>query len=576
MKGKTSFEDLEFDHYYDYEELTQALKILASEKPSISRLSSIGKTPEGRDLWLMELTNFETGPPEDKPAMWLDGNTHAAEVTGSMVCLKTIWHLIKNYGADPDVTRLLNETTFYILPRIDADGAEFSLKTPYYVLGGDNETGGGRWYPLSKEEWTEKARGLYMEDVNGDGFITRMRIEDPNGDWKPSDKDSRIMVRREPGEAGGPFYRVYPEGLILNHDGTKDIKMAPPRWSLNFNRNYPDDWAKEEIGRGSGPYPLSEPETRAVADFIIGHPNICLAVTYHTQGGFVIGRSESETLSPHDRNLFRVLESIFERETGYPARSFIPRRPRTPSGSFSSYMTLHRAIPCVTVELWDLGRLTGTAELNERKGPGPGRTGSQEERELMTLKWDEKEFNGEHFVNWSKFDHPQLGEVEIGGWKSKYLTRNPPEAFLEDEIDKVMHFPFKWADLLPRVSITESGVKKIDENIYEVKITVANEGALPTYVMEHAMDIGAAAPVEVLVELGDEMKLVNGEKIETMHLEGYLNRELAASRMERKYTADKHKKTLRWLVEARKPGEITIKASAKKAGQARVTMIIAP
>ena len=79
------------------------------------------------------------------------GTPTPKEEMGSMVCLKTIWHLLTKYGEDPDVTELLDSITFYVLPRLDADGGEFVMTSPYYVLGADNETGGGRWYPLSVE-----------------------------------------------------------------------------------------------------------------------------------------------------------------------------------------------------------------------------------------------------------------------------------------------------------------------------------------------------------------------------------------------------------------------------------------
>jgi murein tripeptide amidase MpaA len=139
--------ELKFDHYYLFDELTETLHKLASEYPSLAKLRSIGKSVEGRELWLMEITNLEKGAPETKPAVWIDGNTHAGEVMGSMVCLKNIWYLLTKYGEDPGITELLDGTTFYVLPRLDADGGEFVLSTPYYVLGADNETGGGRWYP---------------------------------------------------------------------------------------------------------------------------------------------------------------------------------------------------------------------------------------------------------------------------------------------------------------------------------------------------------------------------------------------------------------------------------------------
>jgi murein tripeptide amidase MpaA len=555
--------ELKYDHYYPYAELTETLKALASEYPSIAKLRSIGKSVENRDLWLMEITNFETGSPESKPAVWIDGNTHAGEVMGSMVSLKTIWYLLTKYGEAPSVMELIDNFTFYVLPRIDADGGEFVITTPYYVLGADNETGGGRWYPLSEEEWRSSQHGLHLEDVDGDGFIVQMRIPDPAGEWKLSDKDARIMMKRAPEDKEGEFYRVYPEGLILNYRGEKEVKMAPARWSLNFNRNYPGEWAKEEISRGSGPYPLSEPETRAVADFIVSHPNICVAVTYHTHGGVLFSYSEDEQIPVQDRKLFKIIEVIFGDQTGYPSRSM---RRRGPSGSFSTYMTVHRAIPCTTVEIWDLLGEIGMEDWVERGG-FVASAARQEEQALKLMAWNERELDGAGFIDWHEFDHPQLGKVEIGGWKKKFLRRNPPVKFMEGEVDKIMFFPFRLAKLLPKLIIKETSATKFGEDLYEVLMTLENIGALPTYVMKHALDIGSTKPAVVSIKLAKGMKLVKGEECEKFHLEGYLNKDLTEVRQERLNTRDKNKVTFSWLVCAEESGEVKLKVKSQKAGQ---------
>jgi len=516
----------------------------------------------------MEITNFNTGPPESKPAIWIDGNTHAGEVMGSMVCLETIWHLLTNYGENPFITDLIDSTTFYILPRIDADGGEFVLTTPYYVLSADNETGGGRWYPQSEEEWKSSKHGLYLEDIDGDGFIVQMRMPDHVGEWKISENDSRIMLRRTPGDSDGDFYRVYPEGLILNYRGEKEIEMAPARWSLNFNRNWPGEWAKEEFSRGSGPYPLSEPETRAVADFILRHTNICIAVTYHTHGGILFSYSEDEQIPVQDRNLFKIIESIFQDQTGYPSISL---KRKGPSGSFSTYMTVHRAIPCTTVEIWDLLSEIGMENWVERGGFDYSEN-RLEERALKLIDWSDRELDGDAFIDWHEFDHPQLGLVEIGGWKKKFLWRNPPVKFMESEINKIMLFPINLAKLLPRLSIKKTSANRIGEGLYEVSITIENIGALPTYVMKHAVDIGSTKPGKVSIELGEGMKLIRGNSLENFHLEGFLNRILTGSRYERENTRDKNKVTFNWIVGSEKPGVLKICVESQKAGRDTVTL----
>jgi hypothetical protein len=112
------------------------------------------------------------------------------------------------------------------------------------------------------------------------------------------------------------------------------------------------------------------------------------------------------------------------------------------------------------------------------------------------------------------------------------------------------------------------------ENIFEIKVTVANEGALPTYIMKHAIDIGSVTPIEVEVELEDKMKFVKGKKLEKIDLEGYLNRELTKSMIEREASEDKHKKTLVWFIGARKPCKIRVKVNSQRAGRHQATLNI--
>src|ERR687898_250577 len=89
-----------FDAYLRYEELTRAMHALAEEHPGLCKVESIGKSYEGREIWLAELTTLKTGPATTKPAFWVDGNTHAGEVTGSMAALYLVEHLLENHGSE--------------------------------------------------------------------------------------------------------------------------------------------------------------------------------------------------------------------------------------------------------------------------------------------------------------------------------------------------------------------------------------------------------------------------------------------------------------------------------------------
>jgi len=100
-----------------------------------------------------------------------------------------------------------------------------------------------RPYPWDEEE----IEGLTVEDIDGDGRILQMRIADPNGLWKDHPEQPGLMIRRDPIETGGRYYRVLPEGTIENWDGV-NIPIAPPPQGLDLNRNWPADWAPAASG----------------------------------------------------------------------------------------------------------------------------------------------------------------------------------------------------------------------------------------------------------------------------------------------------------------------------------------
>ena len=107
--------DVRFDRYYRYADLTRIVQAYAEEFPQLVRIESIGKSYEGRDIWLLTVTNA-TGSDREKPALWVDGNIHATEISPSSACLYLLQTLVTGYGTDADITRCLDTRTFYIEP----------------------------------------------------------------------------------------------------------------------------------------------------------------------------------------------------------------------------------------------------------------------------------------------------------------------------------------------------------------------------------------------------------------------------------------------------------------------------
>lgn len=501
------------DRYYTYDEMTAQLHEMAAAYPYLVTLQSIGKSFQGREVWVMEITNIATGPGDTKPGYYLDAQIHAEEHATSAVALYAILYLLTRFSEDEEVTRLLDQQVFYIVPRINPDGAELSLIPPYYLWCGN-----GRFLPGE-----DRNGGLKPQDVDGDGYIVSMRVPDPKGEWKKSEQDPRLMVQREPGEEGGEYYRLYPEGLIEDYDGTH-IRIDKPH-NGNMNRNFPANWDAEEYGAGKTP--LSEPEAYALARFILDHPIIAGINSYHTHGGIILRPSMTlpdSAMSSKDLALYSALGRVGTELTGYPTifiyEEFTPDKSKPRRGGLMDWTYEKMGIPIFATEVWDLETEAGvekTAYYNLHP-----RT---EEAQLKVFRWV-SEHLGEHgFRPWREFYHPQLGKVEIGGMVYIWTYRNPPPPMLEQLCHNNVRFNLRHAAAAPRVQIDDVTVESIGTDHYKVRAIVANYGYLPTNLSDVAIQRNVAKPVKVSLELEGAELVMTPAEVELGHLAGRNERE---------------------------------------------------
>ena len=565
--------ELDFGEYFLFDDLTQHLQGMAEAYPDLARLESIGKSWQGRDVWCMTLTNPKTGTHDSKPAFYIDGHIHAEEVATSHTAMYTIWYLLENYGKDDDVTWLLDNMSFYVIPRINPDGAEISLTTAHHWCGN------GRYMPGE-----EQTKGLCQHDINGDGLIVQMRIEDPNGEWRVSDDDARLMVQREPGEVNkGPYYRMYREGEIRGEWNGVNFEIQKPR-DGNMNRNFPAGWRPEFRQYGAGELPLSEPEAKAVAEFILAHPNISGMQCYHTHGGLHLRPSLVEpdsTLPRSDLAIYNRIGEMGTELTGYPVISVYeefttdPDKPRV--GSLMQWSYDEFGIITFSTELWNPELAAGI----EFPAKYQVRARSTED-EIKLLEYNDEHLGGKGYVDWQEFDHPQLGKVEIGGWTHMYTFRNPPPVsmatteeaakFLFDTIHTNCLFTLKHAMTTPLIAIQSSSVEKVADDLYKVSAVIANEGFLPTHLTERALKHETASPVQVDIS-GEEAEIVMGKSSQDIgHLAGRDERNATWSPWLRQWSDTK--KQIEWLVRASENTAIKIQASSQKAGTKQIEVTL--
>lgn len=548
-----------FDKFYRYDELTDLLKAYAKEYPNLIRVESIGKSYEGRDVWLVTATNFQLGSDAEKPAFWLDGNIHASEVTASAAALYFIHALVTRYKKDKDVKRALDTRAFYIVPRVNPDGAEWALADKPRVIRSST-----RPYPYDEEH----VDGLMEEDIDGDGRILYMRIPDSNGTWKPHPKEPRLLVRRDPTETGGTYYRVLPEGFVKNYDGVT-IDLRRPKEGLDLNRNFPIAWRTEGEQHGAGPFPSSESEVRNLMEFIAKHPNITGAVSFHTMSAVILRPYDDrpdEAFPAEDLWVYKRIGDEGTKLTGYKNVSvyhdFLYHPKSVTTGAFDSWMYDHLGVFAWTVEFWSPMQQAGIKDYKYidwfREHPV--------EDDLKLIKWSDKKLKGQSYIDWYEFDHPQLGKVELGGWDDLHTWTNPPSEFLEAEIEKFPDWLVWHALISPKLELREATVTPLDQETYRVRLVVENTGWLPTFITQKGLERKIRGVV-CEIELPKDAELKMGKAREELgQLDGRAYKQAMLSASDS--TSDRLK--VEWVVKAKKGTKVKLLARHEKAGVVRV------
>ncbi len=417
--------------YLDCNDLSTQLGAWAQSYPEFVTLSSLGKSAEGRDIPLLTIGR---NPDQYRPAVWIDGNMHATEVCGTSVALAIAEDVIAIYqgkneaGSKPlpaHMADAIRGTLFYVVPRISPDGAEAILKTGRYV----------RSSPVNDRVHQSHA---YWEasDIDGDGLMGYMRQQDPQGELAELRGDDGlrleppVMVPRLPEDAG-PFYKLYPEWHIVNFDGQR---IPDPHFLsdnlYDFNRNFAHEWKPQHEQEGAGHFPGSAPETRAVMEFAIRHPHIFTWLNLHTFGGVLIrplGDKPDNKMDQTDLAMYRQIEAWMTEHTGYATVSgfheFLYEPDKPLHGDLSDWAYHQRGCLAYVVELWDLFAQIGIA----RKKPFVDHYAHLERKEFLALwKMDREVNQGRIFKVWRKTRHPQLGEVEVGGFDGRVGISNPP------------------------------------------------------------------------------------------------------------------------------------------------------
>jgi hypothetical protein len=168
------------------------------------------------------------------------------------------------------------------------------------------------------------------------------------------------------------------------------------------------------------------------------------------------------------------------------------------------------------------------------------------------LDYSDKELQGKGFIQWKPFQHPSLGEIEVGG-VVPFAANTPPDHLIDKLLEGQVPWILNLASKIARIKIGKTEIKNLGQGIYKLTIWIENTGYLP-YPIEMGKRNNRITPVVVTVQ-GNGIRILEGKKRSLIN-------EIPGS----------GSRDINLIIYSEKPTEITIQAITPMAGNDSVSM----
>ncbi|HEN20436.1 MAG TPA: hypothetical protein ENN86_00325 [Desulfobacteraceae bacterium] len=523
--------------YHSHGEINKLLNDLNRNYPGITSLETIGETYSGKEIQSLAIG---TGDKDSKPGIAIIGGIDGRYVAGREISRGFAERLLMN-SDNEEIKELISKVSFYIIPDASPDASSAFFGKPVYErLVNGNPLDNDRDFTIDEDP---------CEDLNGDGYISLMRIKDPTGDHITDPADDRLMKKADvaKGEKGGWF--VYTEGIDNDGDGRFN---EDGKGGVNFNNNFSFEY--EEFGEMAGMHAVSGKESRAVADFLYDHFNIFAVFSFGPQDNlgqpFKPGRQSQEaqgsdqqqwrrrsrkisSILPEDGELNSLLSGKYLEQTGYKGSPGFKREP----GNFMEWAYYHYGRYSYSSPGWWIQAEKGISA------------------EASFLRYASENIEEDVFIDWQPVDHPDFPgkEVEVGGIKP-FVMYNPPENLLEGVIESNYRFLVEAAKMHPGLELLDLKTEKLERNLHRVTVTLHNKGLFATS-SELGQDVKWVRKIRVQIKSDSGFRLLSGKEID-------ISDRLKADES-REYS---------WLING--SGEFTISAGAVNCGMDEISFTI--
>ena len=477
--------------YSDYDALTNRLRSLNSNYGNLTELTSLAKTGDGRDVWVLTIGS---GDVKNNPAIAVIGGAQGSHILGSELALSFAEKLLASSSED-DTKNLLASTTFYVLPRINPDATEqYFARLKYERNGNARSTDDDRDGEMNEDPY---------DDLNGDGLITMMRVEDATGEWMTLKDDARVMIKADidKGEKGN--YLLLTEGRdndddgAFNEDGEGGVDM-----NMNFTFDYP------YFQPGAGDNPAYEVEIRGVLDFLFEEARNTFAVVsfgpennLDTPVRFNAAANRRRVVASwynDDVSINKLISDMYKKETK------LGKAPAGPAqkGDLFQWAYYHYGRLSFSTPGW------WAPEVKDENGKAKKISNT----DAKYLAWADAE-GLNSFVEWTEIDHPDFPgkKVEVGGIKP-FAKTTPPYELVDSLATSHTNFIVKVAEMRPQVKLLNFKTESAGKNLTRISVDVYNEGVLPT-TSRLGRRTSWVRKVTVDMELSNNLSMVSGRKL---------------------------------------------------------------
>ena len=520
-------------------EVGERLRALAAAHPERARLEQVGRSLSGREIVALRIGPTEGEPPGVLLVSGLDGRR-----LGDVDALLGVAEALLA-DAPPGAPDRLAQGSITVLPLANPDGAAA-------LLGEDGvrreRAGNGRADDADRDGRTDEDG---PDDLDGDGLITWMRVPDPEGEWVADTHDSRALRKARPERGERGTFRVLAEGHDDDADGADSEDGSD---GVQPDHNFMQGWKEHDAA--SGALPLSEPESRALCEFVQARPTLFAVLVVGAQDTLAdLPKGEAKVPDDWEGPLpslidddLAVLKELQRRFRALPGgKDHKVKGDGLTGGSFLAWAYHQGGRLPLALRLWEppteLPKPEGekgdkgengdkaekpagdekAAEGDEKpdepapdagapRGKKKGDTSDEADEDkpgsdagspvpAAVLAWLDKDRAGAGFHAWAPFHHPQLGDVEIGGLLPGTLQVVPPSVVAE-KVPLVMALALEVLDARAHLTFEDLRAERGADGLYTLHATLVNTGTLPA-LTALARSARTTRPVSVRLQLPD-------------------------------------------------------------------------